>query len=384
MHIPDGYLGPATYGGAWAVMVPIWRHAAKRVRGTVRTSEIPYLAMGTVFSFVAMMFMLPLPGGTTGHISGTALVAILLGPWAAVIAISIALFIQALVLGDGGVTAIGANCFNIAFVGAVTGWGVYALIVAAGARGVDRPAPSAFPRLAAAAVASYLAINMGAFLTAVELGCQPLLYGGTHGGAAYFPFPLKVAIPAIMIPHLTTVGALEAAVTVLILTFFQKAEMSMRGVSKTGVTVLVCAAAMLTASPLLAHSIHYDVQQKAMAVRVYYSEKDAASYSKYELYGPGDKEPHQIGRTDKNGFVGFVPDRPGAWKLQVWGESSHGFHGVTTDIEVNQALGLQSFSKPLVATYTKLVTGISIAFGLFGIYALWASRAGAAKGEERY
>jgi nickel transport protein len=123
-----------------------------------------------------------------------------------------------------------------------------------------------------------------------------------------------------------------------------------------------------------AHSIHYEVKQAGMAVRAFYSEKDPAAYSQYELFGPGDKEPHQTGRTDKNGYVGFVPDRPGTWKLQVWGESSHGFHGVATEIRVDQAMGLEGFSKPLVATYTKAVTGISIAFGLFGLYSLWASR----------
>jgi len=123
-----------------------------------------------------------------------------------------------------------------------------------------------------------------------------------------------------------------------------------------------------------AHSISYLVQQKGMAVRAYYSENDPAAYSQYELYGPGDKEPHQIGRTDKNGYIAFVPDRMGIWKLQIWGESSHGYHGVTTEINVDKDLGLESFSKPLVATYTKFVTGISLIIGLFGLYALWLSR----------
>ena len=123
-----------------------------------------------------------------------------------------------------------------------------------------------------------------------------------------------------------------------------------------------------------AHSINYLVEQKGMAIRAYYSENDPAAYSQYELYGPGDKEPHQIGRTDKNGYVAFVPDRPGIWKLQIWGESSHGYHGVTTEIKVDKNLGLESFSKPLVATYTKFVTGISLIIGLFGLYALWLSR----------
>lgn len=127
-------------------------------------------------------------------------------------------------------------------------------------------------------------------------------------------------------------------------------------------------------SPLFGHSIHYDVQQKGISVKVFYEKEHPASYSEYELFGPGDKEPHQIGRTDKNGFLSFIPDRMGSWKIKVWGESTHGFHGVTIDINVNQSLQLDSFSKPLVSTYTKLVVGISIIFGLFGIFAFWKSR----------
>jgi nickel transport protein len=143
-----------------------------------------------------------------------------------------------------------------------------------------------------------------------------------------------------------------------------------------GVTILFQIAALaLATGPLAhAHSIHYEVQQAGMTVRAFYSENDPASYSRYELFGPGDKEPHQTGRTDRNGFVSFFPDRAGVWKLQVWGESSHGFHGVSTQITVDMALGLESFSKPLIATYTKAVTGIGIALGLFGLYSLWATR----------
>jgi nickel transport protein len=138
---------------------------------------------------------------------------------------------------------------------------------------------------------------------------------------------------------------------------------------------LLCALLALTgAGEARAHSINYQVEHKGMAIRAFYSGTDPAAYSQYELYGPGDKEPYQTGRTDRNGYVGFVPDRPGAWRLQIWGESSHGFHGVTTEIRVDKALGLESFSKPLVATYTKFVTGISLVFGIFGVYALWLSR----------
>lgn len=144
---------------------------------------------------------------------------------------------------------------------------------------------------------------------------------------------------------------------------------------KIGLIVLVTMTPfLLFISFIHSHSIHYEIQQKGMAMRVFYAKDDPAGYSQYELFGPGDPEPHQTGRTDKNGFLGFVPDRPGIWKIKVWGESTHGFHGVTMEVGVDQALQLESFSKPLVATSTKLIVGISIIFGVFGIYALIRSR----------
>lgn len=124
------------------------------------------------------------------------------------------------------------------------------------------------------------------------------------------------------------------------------------------------------------HSINYQILEKGIAVRAFYSEKDPSSYSQYEIWGPGDKEdlPHQTGRTDKNGFLAFVPDRTGTWKIRLWGESSHGYHGFTTEVKVDKELNLQSFSKPLLATHTKLITGLSLIFGIFGIYVFLKSR----------
>jgi nickel transport protein len=140
---------------------------------------------------------------------------------------------------------------------------------------------------------------------------------------------------------------------------------------------------MLLFLPLLeAHTVNYEVQQKGIAVRIFYRADDPASYSEYEITGPGDNLPHQTGRTDKNGFVAFVPDRQGIWKVKVLGESAHGFHGVTTEIKVDQDLHLESFRKPLAAAYTKLVTGISLIIGLFGLYALILSRKRFKKGTD--
>ena len=83
MHIPDGYLGPITCIAGFAAMVPVWAIASRTVKRTLSARQVPLLAIGAAFSFIIMMFNIPIPGGTTGHAVGGVLVAILLGPWAA-------------------------------------------------------------------------------------------------------------------------------------------------------------------------------------------------------------------------------------------------------------------------------------------------------------
>jgi nickel transport protein len=150
----------------------------------------------------------------------------------------------------------------------------------------------------------------------------------------------------------------------------------MRILGVAGFVLLLPLGLFLGAIDSHGHSINYHVEQKGIAVRAFYSAKDPSSYSQYEIYGPGDKEdlPHQTGRTDKNGFLSFVPDRAGTWKIKLWGESAHGYHGFTAEVKVDTELNLESFSKPLVAAHTKLITGLSLIFGIFGLYALWRSR----------
>ena len=89
-----------------AAMVPVWMTAGRRVRKVVTSRYVPLLALGAAYSFLVMMFNVPIPDGTTAHAVGAVLIAILLGPWAAVVAVSVALGIQALFFGDGGVLAI--------------------------------------------------------------------------------------------------------------------------------------------------------------------------------------------------------------------------------------------------------------------------------------
>jgi cobalt/nickel transport system permease protein len=220
MHIPDGYLGPATCGFFYLVMAPIWALASRIVKKTLSAKQVPLLAIGAAFSFVIMMFNVPIPAGTTGHAVGGVLVAILLGPWAACIAITVALVVQALLFGDGGITAIGANCFNMAFVLPFAGYYIYKVISYNSALDSNR-------RVIAAGVAGYIAINIAAGLTGFEFGIQPLLHKTASGQALYCPYGLNAAIPAMLGEHLLVFGWVEAVVTALVVKFLQKQDINL-------------------------------------------------------------------------------------------------------------------------------------------------------------
>lgn len=220
MHIPDGYLSPATWGGLYAAMLPVWSMASRWASRHLKTSQVPFLALGAAFSFVIMMFNIPIPGGTSGHATGAVLVAILLGPWAGVLALTVALAIQALIFGDGGITALGANCFNIAFAESFTGYWVYRLIA-------RRSDATSSRRVTAAAVAGYVGINISALLTAIELGIQPLIAHTNTGQPLYAPYPLAVAVPVMAGEHLLLFGFVEAAVTALVIRHIQKSDIGL-------------------------------------------------------------------------------------------------------------------------------------------------------------
>ena len=217
MHIPDGYLSPATCAAMYAGSAPFWYVALRRVKRQLHTRFMPLLALFAAFSFVVMMFNLPLPGGTTGHATGVAVAAVVLGPWAGMLAISSALLIQALFFGDGGVTALGANCFNMAIAGCLTASFLYRLVA-------GRAPLHSRRRVAAAAVAGYGAINVAALLTAIEFGLQPLLFHDAVGAPLYAPYPLQIAIPAMMIGHLTFAGFAELLLTAGVVAYLQRAN----------------------------------------------------------------------------------------------------------------------------------------------------------------
>jgi len=216
MHIPDGYLGPQTYIPLYGVSLGVWAIAQKKLKKQLSLKHIPYLAMAAAFSFLIMMFNIPIPGGTTGHAVGSGIIAILLGPWTAVLAVSVVLIIQALVFGDGGITAIGANCFNMAVVMPLVSYWIFKLIRGETVSGT---------RLAVAAfLAGYLSLVVAAVFTAVEFGIQPLIATGADGRPLYAPYPLSVAVPAMVLGHLFPFGIVEGLVTMLLLKYFLKHE----------------------------------------------------------------------------------------------------------------------------------------------------------------
>jgi cobalt/nickel transport system permease protein len=217
MHIPDGYLSPATCAVTYAAALPFWIVAMRRLRDRLHTRTTPLLAAVAAFSFVIMMFNLPLPGGTTGHAVGMAVAAILLGPWAAMLAISIALFIQALFFGDGGLTTFGANCLNMAIVGSLVAHFVYRVAAAGATLDARR-------RVFAAALAGYVSINVAALFAAVEFGVQPLWFHADDGTPLYAPYPLAIAVPAMMIGHLGIAGIAEAVIAGGLVAYLQKSD----------------------------------------------------------------------------------------------------------------------------------------------------------------
>ena len=258
MHIPENYLSPVSCAVMGAAMIPVWIHAVKKTNEELPREKIPLLGAGAAFSFLGMMFNVPLIGGTTGHAVGGTLIALLFGPNAACIAVSVALLLQAVIFGDGGILAFGANCFNMAFVLPYVGYFVYRLIVKAG--GGEKVKPGT--RYLAAAVGSYIGINAAALCAAVEFGVQPMLFRDALGNALYCPYDLSIAIPAMMIPHLAVAGVVEAVFTVAVYALVRKttpdltyerlrtdAEQAAGG-KKRYVPVFALIAALIAATPL--------------------------------------------------------------------------------------------------------------------------------------
>ena len=166
--------------------------------------------------------------------------AALLGPEAAVLSVASALLIQAVFFGDGGILALGANIFNMAVLMPLVGYGLYFLL------------KKALPNVVALAIGAYAGINAAAFMAAIEFGIQPMLFHDPAGLALYAPYPLSIAIPAMMIPHLTIAGLAEVIFTVGIYSFVHGKDTETISIKNKvlygimGLLVVLCPLGLLT------------------------------------------------------------------------------------------------------------------------------------------
>lgn len=244
MHIPDNYLSPSTCAAFGAVMLPVWKRASIKIKKEITRQKMPLLGVAAAFSFLTMMFNIPLPGGTTGHAIGAGLIAILLGPYSAVFAVTIALVIQALFFGDGGVLSIGVNCFNMAFIMPYTAYYLF--------KAVKKIFPSKIGEYFGVFLGGYISVNIAALFAAIEFGLQPLIFKDALGLPLYSPYGLTVSIPAMMIPHLLVVGVLEGVITLGAYSYIRKSspEIIYKGKSKKMKPLYIMIGILILFTPL--------------------------------------------------------------------------------------------------------------------------------------
>ncbi|USG99748.1 energy-coupling factor ABC transporter permease [Thermococcus argininiproducens] len=156
MHIPDGLLSFPVIVITYAITIACVGYSLRRLKDYPE-DKIPLLGLFAAGIFAAQMVNFPIIGGVSGHLLGAVLVAVLLGPYAAVVVMTAVLLIQTLLFGDGGITAIGANILNMGILGAFVGYWVYSKLKSTN-------------KTLAIGLASWLAVVLGALLTSVEIG----------------------------------------------------------------------------------------------------------------------------------------------------------------------------------------------------------------------
>lgn len=205
MHIPDGFIAPQVYLPAYAVAAAAWWWAARGLRQRLDHEEIPRLAVLTALAYVLGLIMVPIPGGTSGHALGVALLALIFGPRLAFLAYSLVLLLQALLFGAGGITALPVNALAIGLAGALVATWTFRLLKRLG----EAPAVLA---------AGWLSVVVSSVLVALVLGVQPAIAHKPDGSPLFFPFGPEITLPALVLPHLI-IGAGEAVLTLFVWRF---------------------------------------------------------------------------------------------------------------------------------------------------------------------
>ncbi len=208
MHIPDGLIAPQVYLAAYAVAVPAWAYAVRKVARDFDDALIPRLAVLTALAFVLTTVMVPLPGGTSGHLIGVGLLALAFGVWPAFLAYSLVLMLQSLLLGAGGITVLAINALAMGLVGAAVTVGCRRLL-----QNIHRPA--------SVIVGVWMGVVVAATLVALVLGIQPMMGSDANGQPLFFPFGPSVTLPVVVGPHLI-IGIGEGVLTWMVLSMVQR------------------------------------------------------------------------------------------------------------------------------------------------------------------
>jgi cobalt/nickel transport system permease protein len=208
LHIPDGFLSLPIALITWAITLLLLYVAVRRTQAQLGERQVPLMGVMAAFVFAAQMINFPVAGGTSGHLLGGALAAIVLGPWAGILVMASVIGVQALLFQDGGLVVMGANILNMGLLTALLGYGLYR-----GVAGQGREV-----RLAVAGVAAWLSVMAGALATALQLWLS---------GTAI----LEIVMPAILGVH-ALIGVGEALITVAALGFILRTRPDLLSTTK--------------------------------------------------------------------------------------------------------------------------------------------------------
>jgi len=200
MHIPDGFVNTGTSVAAWVASAGGVGYAVRRVNQELDERQVPLMGVTAAFIFAAQMMNFTVAGGTSGHLLGGALAAILLGPWAGMLVLTTVLAVQALLFQDGGLLALGLNVLNMAVIGVLVGWLVYS--------GLRRLlGQKTWTTMVSGFAAAWLSVVIASLAASIELAVS-----GTS--------PLAVVLPAMGLVHVL-IGIGEGLITVGVLAFLR-------------------------------------------------------------------------------------------------------------------------------------------------------------------
>jgi cobalt/nickel transport system permease protein len=192
LHIPDGFLSPVVAAIGWVLALVFIGVALRQTRRQLGERQVPLMGILAAFIFAAQAINFPVAAGTSGHLLGGTLAAIVLGPWAATLIMTAVIGVQAVIFQDGGLLALGWNVLNMGVLTAFSGYVSYRWL-----HKMIGPTPTA--RAAASFAAAWLSVEVGAMATAVELAAS-----GTT--------PLSIALPAMVGVH-ALIGVGEGLIT---------------------------------------------------------------------------------------------------------------------------------------------------------------------------